>query len=255
MSVYDVKQIFEGGWLLYEREEAVCMYLVCGTERAALIDAGMGTGDLLAEAAALTPLPILPLLTHGHPDHFVGVMNCPKVWLDERDHALMRYYVKMEAEEQGVPMFPMPELLPMQPVFDLGGRKLRVVDLHGHTQGSVGFLLEEEKTLFSGDGLIYNVWMQLAESSDLAEYRKTLEALRPLRPLFDELRTGHGVEALPAEHLENVIDLVDRVMEKPFGVPTPPDEPPGFRADGTDCQITYRKDNLGTNIYGMEENL
>lgn len=253
MSAYDVKEICSGGWLLYEREEQVCIYLVCGSERAALIDAGMGTGDLLAEAAALTPLPILPLLTHAHPDHFIGVLNCPRVWLDEKDHGLMKYYVKLCAEEEGIPVPPLPELLPLPASLDLGGRTLTTVNLQGHTQGSVGFLLEDEKILFSGDGLIYNVWMQLDESSSLADYRKTLEALRPLRSQFDSLWTGHGPEALPAEHLENVINLVDKILEKPFGTPNPPDEPPGFRADGIGCQITYRKDNMGTNIYGKEE--
>ena len=245
MSAYEVRPVFEGGWLLYEKEVQVCMYLVCGSERAALIDSGVGSGDLLAAAASLTDLPIMPLLTHAHPDHFMGVMNCPFVYLDERDHALMRYYVELIAQEEGTAVPAMPELRPLPEAFDLGGRTLRTVELRGHTQGSVGFFLEEEKILFSGDGLIYNVWMQLDESTTLAEYRRTLESLHTLRPRFDFLWTGHGPEALPASHLENVITLVDKVLEKPFGVSNPLNEPPGLIADGKGCQVTYRKDKLG----------
>ena len=44
MSVYDICSIFKDAWLIYEREKQVCMYLVCGSDRAALIDAGEGTG-------------------------------------------------------------------------------------------------------------------------------------------------------------------------------------------------------------------
>lgn len=244
MSVYDVKKIFEGGWLLYEHEEQVCMYLVCGTERVALIDAGCGTDDLMAEVSALTDLPVLPLLTHAHPDHYLGVMSCPFVYLHEKDHALMKYYTELIAREEGISLPPLPELRAMPEAFDLGGRTLKVIDTHGHTQGSVGFLLEDERTLFSGDGIIYNVWMQLDEASTLTEYRKVLETVRPLRSRFDEFRTGHSTEPLDAGHLERVISLVDKIIESPFGVPNPPDEPPGFIADGDRCQVTYRKDKI-----------
>jgi len=239
MKHYEIRRIFEGGWLLYETEETVCMYLVCGSSCAALIDAGMGTGDLLSEIRELTDLPILPLLTHGHPDHYLGAIACPYVYLDERDHALMRHYEAMDAAEGLIPGGFRPELRPLPESFDLGGRTLRTVNLQGHTPGSTGFLLEEERVLFSGDGLIYNVWMQLDESSTLQEYRSVLEKLRTLQPRFDAIWTGHAQDALPPEHLDRVLRLLDRVLEAPFGIPNPPDEPPGRIADGENCRITY----------------
>ena len=245
MSAYEISSILKDAWLIYEREEQVCMYLVCGSDRAALIDAGMGTGDLQATVSELTDLPVVPLVTHGHPDHYLGVLGCPAVWLDERDHELMRYYVRLDAQEEGVPAPPLPELKSLTEFIDLGGRCLRVVDLHGHTPGSVGFLLEEERVLFSGDGLIYNVWMQMDESSTLTEYRKTLDSLRLQNFCFDSIWTGHSPKALPAAHLDNVIALLDKVLQEPFGVPNPPHEPPGLIASGEGCQITYRKDKLG----------
>ena len=49
--------------------QTVNMYLVVGTERAALIDTGTGIGDLRAEIRKLTPLPVIALNTHCHWDH------------------------------------------------------------------------------------------------------------------------------------------------------------------------------------------
>ncbi len=247
MGAYTVTPIFKGGWMIWEKAEEVCMYLVCGKKRAALIDAGMGTGDLLSEVTALTDLPVLPLLTHGHPDHYLGVMSCPFVFLNEKDHALMRHYIELDAREAGKETPPVPELRPLPAQIDLGGLTLRTVSLRGHTQGSTGFLLEKEKALFSGDGLIYNVWMQLEESSSLREYRTTLENLQTIRPLFERIWTGHGTGALDAGHLERATRLLDAVVEAPFGSPTPPDDPPGIVADGEACRITYRKDKIETN--------
>ena len=246
MGAYTVTPIFKGGWLIWEKAEEVCMYLVCGNKRAAMIDAGMGTGNLLSEVSALTDLPVLPLLTHGHPDHYLGVMSCPFVYLNEKDHALMRHYIELDAREAGTKAPPVPEIRPLQAQFDLGGLTLRTVSLRGHTQGSAGFLLEEEKVLFSGDGLIYNVWMQMEESTSLEEYRTTLKNLQVFRPCFERIWTGHGTVALDAGHLDRVTNLLDAVIEAPFGVPTPPDQPPGIIADGEACQITYRLDNIET---------
>lgn len=146
----------------------------------------------------------------------------------------------------------MPELRPLQAQFDLGGITLRTVSLRGHTQGSAGFLLEEEKALFSGDGLIYNVWMQMEESSSLQEYRTTLKNLQTVRPYFERIWSGHSTEALDAGHLDRVTSLLDAVIKAPFGFPNPPDEPPGIVADGEACRITYRLDNIKTNTLKKE---
>src|SRR5262249_4821832 len=50
----------------------VNLYLVEGARRAALIDSGMGLGDVLAACRALTGKPIINLSTHSHWDHVGG---------------------------------------------------------------------------------------------------------------------------------------------------------------------------------------
>ncbi|MBR1565514.1 MAG: MBL fold metallo-hydrolase, partial [Oscillospiraceae bacterium] len=51
-------------------EAAVHMYLVTGSERAALIDTGLGmSGDLDRVVRSLTDKPVICLVTHCDPDH------------------------------------------------------------------------------------------------------------------------------------------------------------------------------------------
>src|SRR3954447_17876971 len=60
-----------GVWVIEEplHSERVKSYLVIGQDRAALIDTGMGVGDLRALVEARTSLPIIVLQSHAHNDH------------------------------------------------------------------------------------------------------------------------------------------------------------------------------------------
>jgi glyoxylase-like metal-dependent hydrolase (beta-lactamase superfamily II) len=58
-------------WLVGEPGHVNC-FLVAGTERAVLIDTGLGLADIGAAATELTDKPILVVNTHSHSDHRGG---------------------------------------------------------------------------------------------------------------------------------------------------------------------------------------
>ena len=250
MKTYQVTPIDEGVYLIFEPAEDVCMYLVAGEKKAALIDSGMGTGNLPGLVDELTDLPILPLVSHGHCDHYLGMLGYERIYIDEADIPLIRADYgaeKKEAEEAGIHLPDLPAVLPLSELvdedgrIDLGNRHLRIIPLPGHTPGSVGFLLEEERILFSGDGLTYNVWMQLPESSSLEDYLQTLYALRPVTEDFDRIYTGHSTEPFDTGHLEKVVALIEKVIREPFGRLV--EEPfPAIEAEGDGCFVTYRRE-------------
>lgn len=72
-------------------EETHC-YLLCGTERALLIDTGLGVGNIKAVTDRLTRLPILVAATHVHWDHIGG-------------HRYYRDIAVHEAEQAWLPLF------------------------------------------------------------------------------------------------------------------------------------------------------
>lgn len=61
------------------------LYLVEGSERAALIDAGTRIPDLDKIVAKITSKPVMLLLTHGHGDHVGGAGPFPEVYICEAD--------------------------------------------------------------------------------------------------------------------------------------------------------------------------
>lgn len=270
MNEYEVSPIRDGIYLVFEPEEDVCMYLVIGTKKAALIDSGMGTGDLPALVKSLTDLPVLPLLTHAHNDHFLGMLTYPKIYLAAADFEIFVKYATMELEEQQaqqaealpqaeastmqtwsdgeviaapsiVCQLPTMETLHVPEVIDLGGRTLETVSLCGHTEGSIGFFLPEEKILFSGDGLTYHVWMHLPESTSLERYLQTLEDLKRDDLDFEEIYTGHSRTPFGKNHLQKVMQLVKKVIASPAtaGHPNNDVDFPGMSAEGDGCWISY----------------
>ena len=68
---FAVEEVEAGTWLVGEPGHVNC-FLVEGTERAVLIDTGLGLADVAAAAGALTDRPVLVVNTHSHSDHRGG---------------------------------------------------------------------------------------------------------------------------------------------------------------------------------------
>jgi len=73
---------------------------------------------------------------------------------------------------------------------DLGGRRLTVVDLPGHTPGSVGLIDDEERALLSGDAVYEGELIDTLAESDVEAYGRTMERLLALD--VDVVYPGHG---------------------------------------------------------------
>lgn len=71
--------------------------------------------------------------------------------------------------------FPRAESIRGGEVIDLGEKKLSVVEIPGHTAGSIMLLDPDEKICFSGDAIIEHLWMFLEESLPPEVYWQSLQ--------------------------------------------------------------------------------
>lgn len=212
-KIYDIEKISKGPygiWKIYERYEAA-MYLVCGSERACLIDSGYGLTDLKELVGELTKLPVFVINTHGHVDHVLGNHWFDRALMHPADQELYREivdgYAEMLAQDwvkqaygefiQGLDpsavRFPQAEDIRDGDVIDLGEKKLHVIEIPGHTAGSIMLTDPDEKICFSGDAVIEHLWMFLEESLPPETY------LHSLRRAVDKLREA-GVERIYNGH-------------------------------------------------------
>lgn len=118
------------------------LYLVEGTNKAVLIDAGTRIADLDKVVASITKKPVMLVATHAHPDHTGSAINYfPELYINPGDKAapfLANYKGTLKDLKDGE-------------VIDLGGRQLLVVFTPGHTPGSTTFLDKAAGYGFSGD--------------------------------------------------------------------------------------------------------
>lgn len=192
-------------------------YIVTGKDAAMIIDTANGYENVVDIAREVTDLPLTVVNTHGHGDHIAGNLYCEQAWIHPSDEAL--YYqcfewpeLKKTIAESGLKPCPIKPLAIGQ-VFELGDHALEVVDLSGHTLGSIGLIDRKHRVLFSGDGVNGHIWMQLEESLPIAHLAQTLSKLiMEHGSEFDHILTGHGLglepKAIADELLEGCHELL-----------------------------------------------
>ena len=67
-KLYPTVQFKKDTWEIDEFDCASCFLLV-GTEKAMLIDTGIGVGDLEGAVRQITDKPLIVVITHSHRDH------------------------------------------------------------------------------------------------------------------------------------------------------------------------------------------
>ena len=193
--------------LIDDAGESTC-YLITGNERALLVDTANGYEDLAVIVRSITNLPVIVVNTHGHGDHIFGNVYFDEAWLHPADfelHDRFFGYAKEQMEKEGLKPAAL-KPLEIGQIFDLGGVQLEIVDLKGHTAGSVGLLDKAGRILYTGDGLNTHLWMQLDHSLPMDTMLATFRALKEQHgAAFDHVAHGHARELRGKEILDWMI--------------------------------------------------
>lgn len=233
MSYFTVHKINDHVFHIYEPLD-VGMTLVVGTKRAILFDTGFGVGDLAGEVASITQLPVTVMNSHGHFDHAGGNYQFGRVFADPAEFPVIAKYTADEyflngiaiAKERGV----LPErrehlalrtaesgvqagtgnIVPFgERTIDLGGITADIVSMPGHTPGSTGMLIREDRLLLIGDNWNPVTWVFFPECETIPVYRETMRRILELP--FDALICPHMLVPRERRELEAYVRNLDGI--------------------------------------------
>ena len=141
-------------------------YVLVGSQRALVIDCGMGYYDMVALIATITDKPYDVVITHGHPDHAGMMHQFDQVYMNEADLPLLPWAAKTDfnldefvwnnrlhvgdwqvwevTEDMVNRGHKDTQVLSLHEgdVFDLGNRKVTAYALPGHTKGCM-YLIDD----------------------------------------------------------------------------------------------------------------
>lgn len=177
-------------------DDSVRFFLFVGTKKAALVDSGMNVPDAKRLAEELTDLPLILINTHADPDHISGNDAFSEVYMSAKEDGNYR-------ENGGTGDFrPVHE----GDVIDLGDRPLRIIDIPGHTPGSIAIIDEKNRILVSGDSVEDGNIFLFGPRRNMDRYIESMKHLLEFTDMFDEIYAMHG--SFPVKN-----DLIEKVIE------------------------------------------
>ena len=197
---YEIIRIDEQTWRI--EDGMVRCYLLAGTEKALLIDTGMTLKNAREIAEGLTDRPVELLNTHGDPDHIGGNAAFPRFYMHPAEEPNYRAF-------GGVG-----EIVPVREgdELELGARTLEVIELPGHTPGSIALLDRTRRALISGDPIQTGAIFMFGPGRDLKQYYASLRKIQKRAGEFDRIWPAHGAFPVEPEQIGKLIAGTERVL-------------------------------------------
>ncbi len=206
------------------------MYIIEGKDSSLLVDTGLGAADLVSCVKKITSKPLIVVNTHGHPDHSGANYQFEKVYMDAADFEAAKSFNTPEARS-GSSGRMLGSNKPAETdlykgkihdtklvavkegyIFNLGGRRIQVMEMPGHTPGELCFLDIENRLLFTGDHNNTLVWLFLQNCKPLHEYLVSLEKQAKRITEFTTLLPGHG-PAMSSDFIKDQVACVKGILD------------------------------------------
>lgn len=194
-------------------------FLIVGSDRAVLFDAGPGVRDIRPIAQSLTDRPITFIPSHFHFDHLgdgisfssIAVVDLPylRARAEDGELALTNGEHLGFAEGFALPTLSVTEWIAPGEEVSLGDRSLLVLHTPGHTRDSITLVESATGMIFSGDFVYPGPLFAFLPGSGMGDYLDGAQAILQSAPNKPRVLGAHRSElsGLPELTLSDVEDL------------------------------------------------
>lgn len=223
-----------------QHDQEVRSYLVIGSERSLLWDAGMGVADMRVEVerfVVVRPESFLMVCSHSHFDHVGDVWRFAELGVSvyahpaeaDRlprglDHEKSVFWLQdqfllgalphgFNRDAYVIKPVTVTHLLNEGDVLDLGDRQFTVLHTPGHSPGGICLWDAANGLLLSGDTAYAAALYAYSADTDPDVYRVSLRRLANLAPQVRTVLPSHDETPMPPELLVTMADAFDRIHD------------------------------------------
>jgi glyoxylase-like metal-dependent hydrolase (beta-lactamase superfamily II) len=231
---FEVYRVAPDVYALYEpfQFQEVISYLILGDESALLFDTGMGISRISDVVGELTELPVTVLNSHTHMDHVGGNAEFDRILAMDNDFTRSRAQGRSNEQVRGevgsnalcrplpegvtedsyrTRAFEITESIGDGHEIDLGGTRLEVLAVPGHTPDAIALLDREAGHLWTGDSFYEGpIWL-FAPETDLDAYESSMGRLAALAPELTTLFPAHNTPVASPDRLVQLAGAIARV--------------------------------------------
>lgn len=178
-------------------EQGVRMFVLKGSKGSLLVDTGYGGGDVKLAAQNIAQ-DFKVIITHPDTDHIGGIEAFDEVYMHPSDFAQFR----SRCSKKSIKINPVYE----NDIFDLGDMKWEIIEIPGHTCGSIALLDRENRILISGDSVQEGPIYMFGEYRSLEAQILSLKKLDNMKDAFDIILPCHNMLPVSTDILPVLIE-------------------------------------------------
>lgn len=164
-------------------------FFVVGKDKVLLFDTGFGKSSLVEKIRKFSDLPIEVALTHGHGDHTGGLKEFGWCYVAKGDVPMLPAGIESKIIKEG-------------DVFSVGDFNFEVIEIPGHTEGSVVFLDKAKKIMIGGDSIQPGPIFMFGDKKKFDDYIASMEKLNKLTAFIEKIYPAHNASVVGPEYIK-----------------------------------------------------
>ena len=181
----------------------VRFFLLLGKEKALLVDSGMNVHNAREIAESLTDLPLTLLNTHADIDHIGSNSQFQAPLMSPPE--MGNYFEQFRQNGEITPIWD-------GDTIELGERELKVINIPGHTPGSVALLDPKYQALIAGDSVQDGTIFMFGPQREIHSYLHSLYRLKAMNSSFAQIWPSHGSIPLDVSVIDMLIEGTEKVI-------------------------------------------